>query len=110
MTLIDVTDLERGTFARELVGRDHDDAGVCLLLIDAAPGQGPSPHRHPYAEVFVIQEGTGTFRLGDEQVQAGAGQIVVVPGGVTHCFTSTGPGPLRQVAIHASPEFATEWL
>jgi hypothetical protein len=27
-----------------------------------------------------------------------------------HAFVNTGDGPLRQVDIHVSPHFATEWL
>jgi hypothetical protein len=34
-------------------------------------------------------------------------------GGISLCiiwFTNTGDGNLRQIDIHASPRFATEWL
>jgi mannose-6-phosphate isomerase-like protein (cupin superfamily) len=35
---------------------------------------------------------------------------VVVPAGEPHGFTNSGNGTLRQVAIHVSPRFETEWL
>ncbi len=38
-------------------------------------------HRHPYEEVFVVQEGTATFTAGDETIEAKGGQVVVVPAG-----------------------------
>ena len=58
----------------------------------------------------MIQEGTATFTAGDETIEASGGQVVVVPAGVAHKFVNTGNGPLRQVDIHASDQFITEWL
>ena len=58
----------------------------------------------------MIQDGTVTFTAGDETIEASGGQVVVVPGGVPHKFVNTGEGRLRQVDIHASDQFITEWL
>ena len=81
-----------------------------MIVVAAPPGGGPRLHRHPYEEVFVIQEGTATFTAGDETVEAKGGQVVVVPAGVPHRFVNTGEGLLRQVDIHANDRFVTEWL
>ena len=78
--------------------------------MDAPPGGGPKLHRHPYEEIFVMQEGTATFTAGDETIEVGAGRVVVVPAGVPHKFVNTGTGRLRQVNIHANDQFVTEWL
>ena len=96
--------------ARELVGADHGGAGVCLILVDAPPGHGPSLHRHPYEELFVVQEGEATFAAGGEERVVRAGEIVIVPAGVPHKFVNSGDGQLRQLDIHVSPRFDTEWL
>jgi mannose-6-phosphate isomerase-like protein (cupin superfamily) len=80
------------------------------MVIDAPPGSGPKLHRHPYEEVFVIQQGSVTFTAGDETIEATGGQVVVVPAGVAHKFTNSGTGRLRQVDMHASERFVTEWL
>ena len=40
-------------------------------MIDAPPGSGPKLHRHPYQEVFEVQEGSVTFTAGDDVVEAG---------------------------------------
>ena len=80
------------------------------MVIDAPPGSGPKLHRHPYEEVFIVQEGSVTFTAGDDIIEASGGQVVVVPAGVPHKFVSSGDGPLRQVDIHASERFITEWL
>jgi mannose-6-phosphate isomerase-like protein (cupin superfamily) len=89
---------------------DDLGAGVSLILVDAAPGKGPRLHRHAYEEVFVVQEGQATFVMGDEERTAHAGEIVVVPANTPHKFTNSGEGRLRQIAIHVSPRFETEWL
>ena len=58
----------------------------------------------------MVQEGSATFTAGDEVIEARGGQVVVVPAGVAHKFVNSGAGPLRQVDMHASERFITEWL
>lgn len=107
--VVDLVDPERGDDPGELQGR-HLGAGVSIIVVDAPPGSGPKLHRHPYEEVFVVQEGTATFTAGEKTIQATSGQVVVVPAGVAHKFVNTGTGRLRQVDVHASGRFVTEWL
>ena len=106
---VDLADPARSDGANEFQGY-HLGAGVSVIVVDAPPGGGPKLHRHPYEEVFVVQEGTATLTAGDEKVEVTGGQVVVVPAGVPHKFVNTGVGRLRQVDIHASDRFATEWL
>jgi len=80
------------------------------MLVDAPPGGGSKLHRHPYEEVFIVQEGTATFTAGAETVELKGGQVVVVPAGVAHKFVNSGEERPRQVDIHASDRFITEWL
>jgi mannose-6-phosphate isomerase-like protein (cupin superfamily) len=108
--VVPVDELEPSSIGHELMGEDHAGVGISLILIDAPPGRGPRLHRHAYAEVFVVQEGQASFSLGDEERTVTAGHVVIVPAGEPHGFTSSGVGPLRQVAIHLSPRMVTEWL
>ncbi len=108
--VIDVADLEHGETSYEFEGGQFGDAGVSFIVVDAPPGSGPKLHKHPYEEVFVVQEGTVTFTAGDDVIEARGGQVVVVPAGVPHKFVNSGSGRLRQVDIHASDRFITEWL
>ena len=108
--VVPVSGLERGNFSSELQGKDCGDPGVSVILVDAAPGRGPSLHRHEYAEVIVVLEGAATFTDGTSSVTAGAGSVVVIPAGEPHAFTNTGDGPLRQIDIHVADAFATDWL
>jgi mannose-6-phosphate isomerase-like protein (cupin superfamily) len=93
-----------------LIGADHGGAGVCLIFVDSAPGEGPAQHKHTYEEVFVTLEGEATFVVDGEEIVAGPNEVVIVPPDTPHGFTNTGQGRLRQVNIHVSPEFHTDWL
>jgi len=110
MSAIDRGDLPYVGLAHELEGYLHGGVPVCLIFFDGPPGSGPRLHRHPYAEVFVVLEGQATFTVGDETIEAKGGQIVIAPAGVPHTFVNTGTGPLRQLDIHTSDRFVTDWL
>ena len=90
-------------------GAEHA-APVSFFLLHAEPGAGPGLHRHPYAETFVIEEGQATFTVGDETIEAHAGEIVVAPADTPHAFVNSGSGVLRSVNIHPVPEMETVWL
>jgi mannose-6-phosphate isomerase-like protein (cupin superfamily) len=85
-------------------------ATVSLILDDSEPGHGPRLHKHPYDEVWVVNDGNLTFQAGDDQFDAGPGDIVIVPPQTPHKFTNRGPGRANLVCIHASATFETEWL
>jgi mannose-6-phosphate isomerase-like protein (cupin superfamily) len=110
MDVIDRNDLPHVGNSPELEGYLHGDAPVSIILFDGPPGSGPKLHRHPYAEVFLVQEGCATFTVGDRTLVLRGGQIVVAPAGTPHKFINSGDGPLRQIDIHASERFVTEWL
>jgi mannose-6-phosphate isomerase-like protein (cupin superfamily) len=107
--IIDLANLAHDKSAREFEGYLHD-ASVSFIVIDAPPASGPKLHTHPYEEVFLVQEGSVTFTAGDEVIEARGGEVVVVPAGVAHKFVNSGTGRLRQIDIHASERFITEWL
>ena len=72
-------------------------------------GVGPRLHQHPYAETFLIRRGSATFTVGTEQIEAHAGQVLVVPANTPHKF-NTGAQGYEAVRIHANPRFEIEWL
>lgn len=91
-------------------GHAFGDVGLSFFWTDAPPGTGPKLHRHPYAEIFVIQDGNVTFTVGDKTVEATGGQIVIVPAGEPHEFINTGPGIARHLDLHTSNRMGTERL
>jgi mannose-6-phosphate isomerase-like protein (cupin superfamily) len=103
-------DLPVSAIAREFVGDDQGGVGITFLLVDAPPGSGPALHKHPYEEIIIVQEGRATVVLDDVESEVAGGEIVVIPAGAAHRFVNSGDGPLRQIDIHVSSHFATEWL
>lgn len=96
--------------SRDFIGERFGGVGACVLFVDAQPGQGPRLHRHKYAELLIVLEGTATFRDGSSTRVVGAGEMAVVEAGQAHAFVNSGSGLLRQIDIHLSPRFDTEWL
>jgi quercetin dioxygenase-like cupin family protein len=109
-TILNRNDLPLDGTSREFEGYLYGGANVTFILVDAAPGEGPRLHSHPYEEVFIVQEGTATYTVGDETLEVKAGQIVVLPAGVPHKFVNSGAGQLKQVDIHTNKQFITHWL
>ena len=108
--IVPLDDLEHTAHAHEFVGAEHGEVPFSVILVHSRPGVGPKVHRHPYAEVFIVESGQATFRIGDDTVVVEEGNVVVSPPGEAHGFTNTGDGELRLVAIHGASRFDTEWL
>ncbi|MFB6611237.1 cupin domain-containing protein [Agromyces sp. NPDC056379] len=81
-----------------------------ILTYSSKVGSGPRLHLHPYSETFVIRHGRALFTVGDEQLEAVGGQVLVVPAQTPHKFVIIGPEAMISTHIHASPTFITEWL
>ena len=110
--VVPIDDLDHTAQAHEVEGIDlgEGDVPFSVILVHGGPGTGPLVHRHPYPEVFVVEAGEATFRLGTEDVIVGAGHVVVSPSRVSHGFRNSGAGELRLTAIHGAGRFDTEWL
>ena len=100
--VIDGDELPKGGTAQKFEGYLYGGANVSFFIVDTPPGDGPVLHKHPYEEVFVVQEGNVTFTVEGETVEAKGGQVVIVPAGAAHTFVNSGTGPLRQIDIHPS--------
>lgn len=89
----------------------HAGAGISVIFFSSERiGAGPRLHTHPYPETFIVRQGRARFTVGEQTVEAQAGQILVVPAGTPHKFENLGPGLLETTDIHASDGFVTEWL
>jgi quercetin dioxygenase-like cupin family protein len=97
------------TTAQTFNGHEHG-VDVSFFVNHAEPGKVVSQHRHPYPEVFVIQDGEATFTVDGVEVAARGGQVIVVPAGAAHGFHVTGDRTLEMVSIHPVAEMETEWL
>ncbi|TGZ14907.1 cupin [Streptomyces sp. S816] len=81
---------------------DGSSTGHRLAIAEAvlAPHtQGPPQHRHArHDEGFYVLSGTVRFTVGDEDYDAGAGTLVMVPPGAPHTFAN----PTGQPAVMLS--------
>jgi mannose-6-phosphate isomerase-like protein (cupin superfamily) len=91
-------------------GYQYGDVDVSFFVSDTAPGKGPDLHKHPYDEVFVVQEGELTFTVGEDILKATGGQIVIAPAGAPHKFVNSGTRRARHIDIHTSLRMITDWL
>ena len=108
--IVPFEELEHSEHSHEFVGAEHGDVPFSVILVHSQPGVGPKVHRHPYAEVFIVESGRATFRIGAETIDVEGGHVVVSPPGEAHGFTNSGEGELRLTAIHGASRFQTEWL
>jgi mannose-6-phosphate isomerase-like protein (cupin superfamily) len=89
---------------------EHSDVPISFFWDTYAPGVGPRLHKHPYQEVFIVEEGKATFSLGDAKILVDGGHVVIVPKNTPHKIINSGNGMLRLIAIHCSAEKITEYL
>lgn len=85
-------------------------SGVSMFLVDNEPGEGPDLHRHPYSETWVVRSGRARFTADGQELEAEAGDILVVGPHTPHKFENLGPGRLDIICVHASPRFIQEDL
>ena len=78
--------LPAGENASTFNGHEHG-ASVSFFLSRNLPDTGPDLHKHPYEETFIIEDGNVRFTVGEETVEATAGDIVVVPARTPHKAT-----------------------
>jgi mannose-6-phosphate isomerase-like protein (cupin superfamily) len=83
-----------------LVTGAQSDGAYFIMEAIVPPGGGPPAHiHHREQESFYVLEGTLDVRMGEEVVQASAGDFVHIPKGVVHSFRNTGDGLARQLVI-----------
>jgi mannose-6-phosphate isomerase-like protein (cupin superfamily) len=94
----------------EFQGIEHHDTNVSFIWVDMPPGSTIRLHKHPYEEIFIIQEGISTFTVGSGMLDARAGQIIIVAADVPHKFMNLSDKQLKQIDIHVNKQFITHWL
>jgi quercetin dioxygenase-like cupin family protein len=76
-------------------------SGKALTILETvnARGFGPPLHRHRETEVFRVLEGCYLYEVNGRRFEAGAGDIVSVPGGDAHAFINITDKPARQLVM-----------
>ena len=109
-TVLNKDDLPYDGNVYEFEGFRFQDTEVSFIWVDMPPGGIVRLHKHPYKEIFIIQEGIATFTVDSTSLEAYAGQIIIVPAQVPHKFVNLSDRQLRQIDIHVNKEFITHWL
>jgi mannose-6-phosphate isomerase-like protein (cupin superfamily) len=66
------------------------------------PGQEQRVHAHQGADkVYFVVEGSGTFRIGEEEGEFGPDSVVLAPAGVPHGVRNSGHGRLLLLVFMA---------
>ena len=102
MHVFDLADMEFSPTAWLFEGQLRAGIGVSLFVVRTPPGKAVDIHVHPYSETFVLLEGRGRWTAGDDVVELGPNQMLVVPPQTPHGFRNTGDGSLLVVSVHES--------
>lgn len=87
-----------------LTDSDATDGKLSAHLTTLSNGaDGASPHRHRVvAEVFYVLRGNIQLLIGEELIEAGAGDLAVIPPGVAHAFAAA-PGSEAELLVAVTP-------
>ena len=83
-------------------GGERAGIGITSFIVRTPPGGGVDLHVHPYSETFILLEGNGRWTAGDDVVELGPDQILVVPPNTPHGFRNTGDTPFLLVTVQES--------
>jgi quercetin dioxygenase-like cupin family protein len=72
---------------------ENTNGGLSVIDVTIAPGRMVPLHvHHREEETFMVLDGQLTFYIGDEQIEAGPGDLVVGPRDVPHRFKAGDEG------------------
>jgi uncharacterized cupin superfamily protein len=93
-------------FRRRRLGPDAGARALGCSHMEVAPGKTAFPfHFHSaFEEAIYVLEGSGTLRMGKDQVEVRAGDYVAIPPGpdAAHALTNSGSTPLRYLCMSGS--------
>jgi quercetin dioxygenase-like cupin family protein len=98
-TVIPVESLSFSPTAKLFQGGEHG-LDASFFVTEYERDQGVGLHTHPYAEVFLVETGTGSFTVGEEELTVSAGSVLIVPPETKHGFRGAGDDVLRVVSVH----------
>ena len=78
---------------------------LTLGIANLPPGGALREHRHTQEEVYLVLEGSGLVRVGDEELIVEAGSAVFVPGDALHSCENTGMSDLRVAYVFPADSF-----
>lgn len=99
------------TFAAHVapIGEPLGSTGLGAMYVTVQPGKRAFPFHNHLAmdEMFVILEGSGTYRYGDSTYPVRAGSVCAAPKGgpdTAHQLINTGDSPLKYLGVSTLPD------
>ncbi|MDX2152919.1 MAG: cupin domain-containing protein [Bryobacteraceae bacterium] len=96
----------RAVFQAGKMGKASLAAGEYLYagLNGFEPGQAHEAHVHENQDkMYVVLEGSGVARVGEEEQVVAAGDLILAPAGVVHGMRNPGPGRLVVLVVFGPP-------
>jgi quercetin dioxygenase-like cupin family protein len=78
---------------------DKPAGTITLFAFDE--GQKLSEHTTPYDAVVQVIDGRARLRIGGEEREVAAGEMIIMPGNVTHAVAAAGPFKMLLTMIRA---------
>jgi len=93
-----------GSTVRELAGPSSPTRNQTLAEATVAPGDETAEHYHRRSEeLYYFTSGAGRMRLGEAELEVGAGDCVLIPPGTPHKMWNAGAAPLVLLCCSAPP-------
>ncbi len=96
-----------GTQVRFLCEGASTGSAWSLMEVTLPQGSGPPPHVHDWDEAYVVLEGEVAFSVGDQRIDAVAGDFIYTPGGLAHGFSGASAEPARLLIFDAPAHAGT---
>jgi mannose-6-phosphate isomerase-like protein (cupin superfamily) len=96
--------IKPGKWHGRVTGADLDGPVSILFFSGDQDGDGPPLHTHPYDEIFICRAGRARFIIGNREIVAQEGDILIAPANVPHKFAVVGPNRYESIDIHCNAE------
>jgi len=83
-------------------------SNLAVTWVEVEPGAAQIPHHHEPEQVYVVVQGRGLMRVGDETQAVMAGDLVFIPPNAVHGVQNVGSEMLIYVSAATPPFDLTE--
>lgn len=82
-----------------LIGTDENSPNIHMRYFSVQPGGHTSLDQHAHEHGVYVLHGRARLRLGEEQHELHAGDVVYIPGNVIHQFFTLGDEPFGFLCV-----------